>query len=99
MTGTSPVTYALVLVRTQQVNTHRAIQQRDCRIKNNPDQRSGVMPNGSKVCSDAADAEPVPEEDYGYEQKSKELRIRSYKLLNACVCTSAAHANVAEYQP
>ena len=81
------------------MNTHRAIQQRDCSIKDNPYQRSGVMANGSKVCSDAADAEPVPEKDYGYEQESIELRIRSYELLNACVRASTAHANVAEYYP
>ena len=57
------------------------------------------MTNGSKVCSDTADAEPVPEEYYGYEQESEELRIRRYKLLNACVRASATHTDVAEYQP
>ena len=79
------------------MGTRRAIQQRDCGIKDDPYQRSSTVSDSCKICSDPADAEPVPEEDYGYEQESVELRIRSYELLNACVCTGATQADVAEY--
>ena len=57
------------------------------------------MVDSSKVLTDIANAEPIPEEDYRCKHESIEQRVRCYELLNACVLTGAAHADVAEYYP
>ena len=79
------------------MHTHCPVQQREYGIKENPNQRSGIMTDGSKVRPNAADAEPVPEEDYSREHESIEHYIPCYELLDARIRTSTAHANVAEY--
>ena len=68
-------------------------------MKDYPYHRSGVVAHGGKVRSDFADAEPVPQENYGYEHESVELCICRQELLTARVRVRATHANVAEYQP
>ena len=54
------------------MSTHRTAQQRVYGVKNNPYQPSGVGTDGGKILPDAADAEPVPEEEDGCEQESVE---------------------------
>ena len=79
------------------MHTHRTVQQRKCGIKENPNQRSGIVASTSKVRPNVADAEPVPEKDYSREHKPIEHRVRRYELLNARIRTRTTHADVTEY--
>lgn len=81
------------------MNTHCDIQQREYGINENPYQSSGIHANSGKVWPDTHDAEPIPEEDYRYEYKPVEQRVRRYELLNARILSGATHANITEYQP
>ena len=80
------------------MSTHCTAQQRVYGVKDNPYQSSGIGTDSGKILPNAADAEPVPEEEYGCEQESVEYRVGSHKLWSARTVAGAAHANVAEYQ-